>query len=69
MSSSENGIPALLALADGRVFRGRSFGATGEVAGEVVFNTAMTGWVRSLISPSIRTLTKPFLRMSSKSSR
>ena len=52
MSSSENGIPALLALADGRVFRGRSFGATGEVAGEVVFNTAMTGYQEILTDPS-----------------
>ncbi|HBB69105.1 MAG TPA: hypothetical protein DCZ89_04420, partial [Geobacter sulfurreducens] len=34
---------AVLALADGRVFEGKSFGATGEAVGEVVFNTAMTG--------------------------
>ena len=52
MSSSENSVPALLALADGRVFRGRSFGAPGEVAGEVVFNTAMTGYQEILTDPS-----------------
>ena len=37
-------VPALLALADGTVFRGRSIGATGQSVGEVVFNTAMTGY-------------------------
>ena len=35
--------PALLALADGTVFRGRSIGATGQATAEVVFNTAITG--------------------------
>ena len=35
---------ALLALADGSVFEGRSFGAAGEAAGEVVFNTSMSGY-------------------------
>jgi len=35
--------PAILALADGTVFRGRAIGALGEAAGEVVFNTSMTG--------------------------
>ncbi|HEX4859228.1 MAG TPA: carbamoyl-phosphate synthase domain-containing protein, partial [Usitatibacteraceae bacterium] len=34
--------PAVLVLADGSVFKGVSIGATGEAAGEVVFNTAMT---------------------------
>jgi len=34
---------ALLALADGTIFRGRSIGAVGHAVGEVVFNTAMTG--------------------------
>jgi carbamoyl-phosphate synthase small subunit len=43
---------ALLALADGRVFRGRSIGATGEVAAEVVFNTSMTGYQEILTDPS-----------------
>ena len=33
---------AILALADGRIFEGTSFGAQGEVNGEVVFNTSMT---------------------------
>ncbi|MFI5327246.1 MAG: carbamoyl-phosphate synthase domain-containing protein, partial [Candidatus Rokuibacteriota bacterium] len=35
--------PVLLALADGRVFRGEALGAAGESHGEVVFNTSMTG--------------------------
>src|SRR5207248_6020080 len=37
-------VPALLALTDGTVFRGRSIGAHGRAIGEVVFNTAMTGY-------------------------
>jgi carbamoyl-phosphate synthase small subunit len=45
---------ALLALADGRVFRGEAFGAPGETAGEVVFNTAMTGYQEILTDPSYR---------------
>ncbi len=36
---------AVLALADGRIFQGVSFGASGEATGEVVFNTAMTGYL------------------------
>jgi carbamoyl-phosphate synthase small subunit len=44
--------PALLALADGTVFRGRSIGAEGLSAGEVVFNTAMTGYQEILTDPS-----------------
>jgi carbamoyl-phosphate synthase small subunit len=47
-------IPALLALADGRVFRGESCGATGEARGEVVFNTSMTGYQEILTDPSYR---------------
>lgn len=43
---------AILALADGRVFHGRSLGATGEVTGEVVFNTSMTGYQEILTDPS-----------------
>lgn len=43
---------AILALADGRVFEGRSFGATGEVIGELVFNTSMTGYQEILTDPS-----------------
>lgn len=45
---------AILALADGRIFEGRSFGAGGEVCGEVVFNTAMTGYQEVLTDPSYR---------------
>lgn len=43
---------ALLALEDGRTFLGRSFGAAGERGGEVVFNTAMTGYQEVLTDPS-----------------
>src|SRR5215831_15449290 len=45
---------AMLALADGRVFHGRAFGALGEVTGEVVFNTAMTGYQEVLTDPSYK---------------
>ena len=45
---------ALLVLADGTVFHGRSFGARGETAGEVVFNTSMTGYQEILTDPSYR---------------
>ena len=55
--------PALLALADGTVFHGESIGAAGLSAGEVVFNTAMTGYQEILTDPSyarqIVTLTYP----------
>jgi carbamoyl-phosphate synthase small subunit len=44
--------PAVLALADGTVFRGNAFGAGGEVSGEVVFNTAMSGYQEILTDPS-----------------
>jgi len=57
--------PALLALADGTVFRGASIGATGISAGEVVFNTAMTGYQEIVTDPSycrqIITLTHPHI--------
>lgn len=43
---------ALLALEDGRVFRGRSWGADGEVCGEMVFNTSMSGYQEVLTDPS-----------------
>jgi carbamoyl-phosphate synthase small subunit len=43
---------ALLVLEDGRVFRGRSYGATGETFGEAVFCTAMTGYQETLTDPS-----------------
>lgn len=42
----------VLVLADGRVFRGRLFGAEGEAAGEVVFNTSMSGYQEVLTDPS-----------------
>ena len=45
-------IPALLALEDGRTFRGRSWAAEGEVCGEMVFNTSMTGYQEVLTDPS-----------------
>jgi len=44
--------PALLALADGTTFRGLAFGADGEASGEVVFNTAMSGYQEILTDPS-----------------
>ncbi len=57
--------PALLALADGSVFRGVSIGIDGSTAGEVVFNTAMTGYQEILTDPSYReqivTLTYPHI--------
>ncbi len=56
---------ALLALADGTVFRGKGIGATGSSVGEVVFNTAMTGYQEILTDPSytrqIVTLTYPHI--------
>ncbi len=45
---------AVLALADGRIFSGKSFGAHGEAAGEVVFNTAMSGYQEVLTDPSYK---------------
>ncbi len=60
-----NRIPAVLALEDGSVFRGRSIGARGNSTGEVVFNTAMTGYQEILTDPSyarqIVTLTYPHI--------
>ena len=44
--------PALLALEDGRTFRGRSWAADGEACGEMVFNTSMTGYQEVLTDPS-----------------
>ncbi|MBP1779571.1 MAG: carbamoyl phosphate synthase small subunit [candidate division NC10 bacterium] len=56
---------AALALADGRVFYGRALGAAGEIAGEVVFNTSMTGYQEILTDPSYRgeivTMTYPLI--------
>ncbi len=57
--------PALLALADGTLFHGRSIGAPVQTIGEVVFNTAMTGYQEILTDPSycrqIVTLTYPHI--------
>ena len=44
--------PAILALADGTIFRGRAFGAEAEAVGEIVFNTSMTGYQEILTDPS-----------------
>ncbi len=56
---------ALLALEDGTVFHGESFGAAGEVAGEVIFNTSMTGYQEILTDPSYKgqivTMTYPLI--------
>ncbi len=57
--------PAILALADGSIFRGYSVGASGMQCGELVFNTAMTGYQEILTDPSYRhqivTLTYPHI--------
>ncbi|MGI9221492.1 MAG: carbamoyl-phosphate synthase domain-containing protein, partial [Woeseiaceae bacterium] len=59
------GKPAVLALQDGTIFRGSSVGADGKTIGEVVFNTAMTGYQEILTDPSycrqIVTLTYPHI--------
>jgi carbamoyl-phosphate synthase small subunit len=57
--------PAVLALADGTVFHGTSIGGAGHTAGEVVFNTALSGYQEILTDPSycrqIVTLTYPHI--------
>ena len=57
--------PAILALADGSTFPGYAIGASGHTTGEVVFNTAMTGYQEILTDPSymrqIVTLTYPHI--------
>ena len=57
--------PAILALADGTIFHGKSIGADGLTSGEIVFNTAMTGYQEILTDPSyaqqIVTLTYPHI--------
>ncbi|MGY4533295.1 carbamoyl-phosphate synthase small subunit [Pseudomonas sp. TE3786] len=57
--------PAILALADGSIFRGEAIGIDGQTVGEVVFNTAMTGYQEILTDPSyaqqIVTLTYPHI--------
>jgi len=59
------GMKALLALESGRIFSGMSFGAEGETAGEVVFNTSMSGYQEILTDPSyegqIITMTSPHI--------
>src|SRR6516225_1388548 len=61
----KEGLLAILALEDGTVFRGISIGAVGHAAGEVVFNTALTGYQEILTDPSysrqIVTLTYPHI--------
>ncbi|WP_076590927.1 glutamine-hydrolyzing carbamoyl-phosphate synthase small subunit [Herminiimonas arsenitoxidans] len=58
-------VPAILALADGSIFKGFSIGAPGQTIGEVVFNTSMTGYQEILTDPSysnqIVTLTYPHI--------
>ena len=56
MTPSEKSPPlkAILALSDGIVFEGRGLGATGEAAGEVVFNTSLTGYQEILTDPSYK---------------
>jgi carbamoylphosphate synthase small subunit len=62
---SGQSVPAILALADGSIFHGFSIGASGHTIGEVVFNTAMTGYQEILTDPSysrqIVTLTYPHI--------
>ena len=57
--------PAALLLEDGMIFRGQAFGAPGDTAGEVVFNTSMTGYQEILTDPSYRaqivTMTAPHI--------
>ncbi|MCQ9135084.1 glutamine-hydrolyzing carbamoyl-phosphate synthase small subunit [Streptomyces hilarionis] len=45
-------LPAVLVLEDGRIFRGRAYGAVGETFGEAVFSTGMTGYQETLTDPS-----------------
>ena len=63
--AQSNPLPAVLVLADGAVFKGVSIGALGHSVGEVVFNTAMTGYQEILTDPSymgqIVTLTYPHI--------
>lgn len=67
LQRQSNAAPARLALADGAIFHGYAFGAmdAGNAAGEVVFNTAMTGYQEALTDPSyagqILTMTAPMI--------
>src|SRR5262249_16082319 len=60
-----SGTPAKMALEDGTVYTGSSFGPTGETFGEVVFNTSMTGYQEVLTDPSYKgqivTMTYPLI--------
>ena len=63
--NSQTNREAILALADGTIFRGTAIGADGQSVGEVVFNTALTGYQEILTDPSyaeqIVTLTYPHI--------
>jgi len=50
--NSLSNLPAVLVLEDGRIFRGRSYGAVGTTLGEAVFTTGMTGYQETLTDPS-----------------
>ena len=52
--SASRPLRALLALEDGRIFEGESFGAAGTTVGEICFNTSMTGYQEVLTDPSYR---------------
>ena len=62
---SGSGPKAILALEDGTIFEGQAFGATASVAGEVCFNTSMTGYQEILTDPSYKgqivTMTYPLI--------
>ncbi|MEU9382944.1 glutamine-hydrolyzing carbamoyl-phosphate synthase small subunit [Streptomyces sp. NPDC048279] len=51
-ASAKKATPAVLVLEDGRIFRGRAYGAVGETFGEAVFSTGMTGYQETLTDPS-----------------
>ncbi|MFF9851897.1 glutamine-hydrolyzing carbamoyl-phosphate synthase small subunit [Streptomyces litmocidini] len=51
-SQRQKAAPAVLVLEDGRIFRGRAYGAVGETFGEAVFSTGMTGYQETLTDPS-----------------
>ncbi|WP_406728466.1 glutamine-hydrolyzing carbamoyl-phosphate synthase small subunit [Streptomyces sp. GD-15H] len=51
-TSRKKVLPAVLVLEDGRIFRGRAYGAVGETFGEAVFSTGMTGYQETLTDPS-----------------
>jgi len=65
MTHNEKDRKAIIALEDGRIFEGYSFGAEGEKAGEIVFNTSMMGYQEILTDPSYKvqivTMTYPLI--------